>query len=305
MSMHLTPISQYYLGFALAFLGTTLFSLKSIFIKILYNEGLDANQVLILRMIISLPIYLFIILHLHQTTPKTQRHLIQKFLPKTFGLGVIGYFLASLLDLKGLEYISASLERLTLFTYPIFISILGAIFFNTPLQPKIIISLILSYFGIWLVFETELTFSQQTSWKGVTFVLFSALSYSFYVLLSKPVISIIGSKWFTSLAMTSSCVVAISYGIFYDTDLLSLSYQAWFWAFILALFSTVIPSFMITAAINSIGTAQTSIVGTLGPVITIILAVIILNEPFYKQHIIGMLSIITGVMILTIPRKTP
>jgi drug/metabolite transporter (DMT)-like permease len=44
--------------------------------------------------------------------------------------------LASLLDLKGLETISAGLERLPLFTYPIFTAILGAIFFSTPLTKK-------------------------------------------------------------------------------------------------------------------------------------------------------------------------
>jgi hypothetical protein len=50
--------------------------------------------------------------------------------------------------LKGLETISAGLERLTLFTYPIFTAILGAIFFSTPLTKRIVIVLITTYLGL-------------------------------------------------------------------------------------------------------------------------------------------------------------
>lgn len=295
--------SHILLGFLYAFLGTALFSFKSIFIKLVYAQGLNTDSVLMLRMAISLPIYLSIIAYLFKKKHTSKIAIKQNFLLVVF-LGFIGYFLASWLDLKGLEYISAGLERLTLFTYPIFVAILGALFFKIPIKKKIIITLFLTYLGLWIVFSQEAHINTSNTTLGVALVTLSALSYSFYVLLSKNVIHAIGSLWFTALAMSiSSIFVLFYYGLFFDWGDLIISNQAWGWVVCLALISTVIPSFMISEAIAKIGAAQTGIVGTLGPIITILLAVFILNEPFTFYHVVGLVLVMVGVMLLTI--KTP
>lgn len=290
-------------GFVYAFLGTMMFSFKSIFIKLAYAQGLNTDSVLMLRMAISLPIYLVIIAYLYKKNSTSKKAIKQSF-PLIVLLGFIGYFLASWLDLKGLEYISAGLERLTLFTYPIFVTILGALFFKTPIKKKIVITLVLTYLGLWIIFNQEAVIDSSSASLGIGFVLLSALSYSFYVLLSKNVIHKIGSLWFTALAMSvSSVFVLVSYGLFLDWESLLVTKQAWIMVVSLAIISTVIPSFMISEAIAKIGTAQTGIVGTLGPVITIVLAVIILNEPFTTYHMIGISLVMIGVMLLTIKSK--
>jgi drug/metabolite transporter (DMT)-like permease len=294
---------QILFGFFLAFLGTALFSFKSIFIKLAYAQGLDTNSVLMLRMAISLPFYIGIMVYLCRDKNIPKAEIKKDFLLIIF-LGFIGYFLASWFDLKGLEYISAGLERLTLFSYPIFVSILGALFFHTPLNKKIIISLLLTYLGLWIVFNQEVSKNPGNTTIGVSLVMLSALSYSFYVLLGKNVIHRLGSLWFTSLAMSvSSIFVLLYYGFFFEFTTLSISYQGWFWVILLAVVSTVLPSFMLSEAIAKIGPAQTGIVGTLGPIITIVLAVYILNEPFTFYHLIGIALVISGVILLTVKRK--
>ncbi len=294
------------IGFLLAFLGTALFSLKSIFIKLAYAEDLNTDSVLMLRMAISLPIYLGVLFYLSRTKNVPLIKIKSNFVFIVF-LGFIGYFLASWLDLKGLENITAGLERLTLFTYPIFVAVLGAIFFKIPLNKKIIITLMFTYFGLWMIFSQELGGDKlllSNTTKGVVFVLLSALSYSFYVLFSKKIIHEVGSLWFTALAMSASSIfVLVFYGVFSDFNSLEVTHAAWVWVTLLAVISTVIPSFMISEAILKIGAAQTGIVGTLGPIITIGLAVLILNEPFGAFHAIGVLFVIAGVMLLTFKRE--
>lgn len=289
-------------GFFFAFLGTTLFALKSIFIKLAYQQGLDTDSVLMLRMLIALPIYLIIIAFLSSKNSTPKSAIKQNFLNIMF-LGFIGYFLSSWLDLKGLEQISASLERLTLFTYPIFVAILGALFFNTPITRKISISLLLTYIGLWLVFNQELSSHIGDTTTGVILVSCAALSYALYVLLSKKLIHLLGSLWFTALAMSiSSIFVLLYYALFFDLTALKISNYAWLWVGLLAIISTVIPSFMISEAILKIGSAQTSIVGTLGPIITIGLAILILGEPFSIYHAVGIILVIFGVAFLTIKK---
>lgn len=286
-------------GYFLALFGTCLFSFKSIFIKLAYAQGLNTDSVLVLRMAISLPIYLAFIIYLYQYNKQPINDIKNNILMIIF-LGFISYFLASWFDLKGLEYISAGLERLTLFTYPIFVAILGALFFKTPISRKIIVALALSYLGVWIAFNQELNTNSNQSFTGIILVLLSALSYSVYVLLSKKMIHKIGSLWFTSVAMTfSSLFVLTYYTVFIDFSRLNVTASAWLWVSSLALISTVLPSFMISEAIVKIGPAPMSIVGTLGPVITIVLAALILEEPFNLNSAFGIIFVISGIMYLT------
>jgi len=293
-----TSLSAFNIGLLLAIIGTALFSLKSIFIKLAYAQGLDTDSVLMLRMAIALPIYLGVLFWLakQQNVPD---NLSSKIVKITF-LGFIGYYLSSWFDLKGLEMISAQLERLTLFTYPIMVALLGALFFRTPLTRKVILSLIITYSGLLLVFYKELSLEGENVILGTLLVALAALSFSFYVLFGKQEIQKMGSVWFTGLAMSiSSLFVLIHFSIFNDYSDLHITAMAWVWLVLLAVFSTVIPSFMISEAIHRIGPAQTGIVGSLGPIMTMGLAIWILNEPFTLWHAMGMVLVVGGVSFLS------
>ncbi|MGE4499789.1 MAG: DMT family transporter [Hydrogenovibrio sp.] len=291
----------YFNGFLLAIVGTALFSLKSIFIKFLYLEGLDTDSVITLRMAIALPIYLTIFFWQQKKKPNTE---YKHHLPMIAFLGFIGYFLSSWLDLKGLEMVSAQLERLTLFTYPIMVAILGALFFKTPLTRYIVLSLAMTYTGVVFVFVEELRFSGHNTTLGTTLVFLAATSFAFYVLFGKKVIAQVGSQVFTSLAMSiSSLFVLVYFGILHDFMSIEISSEAWFWLFMLAIFSTVVPSYMIAESIHKIGPAKTGIIGALGPVMTMGFAVWLLGEPFTLFHFTGLILVVIGVSILSKDRN--
>jgi drug/metabolite transporter (DMT)-like permease len=291
------------IGFVLAIFGTLLFSLKSIFIKFLYQQGLDADAVLVLRMALALPIYLMILLWLLRD--KTDRIALNtSILRSILLLGFLGYYFASLLDLMGLELISAQLERLSLFTYPFMVAVIGYFLFNEALTRRLILALIISYSGLFLVMGQELQLTGNNVIRGVSLVLGSALSFAFYVLLSRPFIKQLGSKLFTSIAMLASCLFGLLHGaILIDFTQLIITNTAWLWLTMLVIFSTVIPSFMMTEAIHRIGPAQTGIVGMLGPIFTIGLAVYILEEPFTLTIALGVLLVIIGVMSLVLYKR--
>ena len=287
------------LGFSLAGFGTLLFSLKSIFIKFLYVEGLDADGVLVLRMALSLPIYLCILFWLQIKTEATNK-LNPSVMLKIFLLGFFGYYLASLLDLMSLELISAQLERLGLFTYPFMVAILGYLFFDERITKRIIFSLVITYSGLYVVMGQELRLTGEGVIEGTLLVLGSALSFAFYVLHSKKYIRHLGSQLFTCLAMISSCLFGLLHGMFVlEIESLSVSHAAWFWLIMLVVLSTVIPSFMMVEAIDRIGPTQTGIVGMLGPIFTIALAVYLLDEPFTVWLVVGVVLMMVGVWNLT------
>jgi drug/metabolite transporter (DMT)-like permease len=297
------PNKNLLIGFFLAIFGTLLFSLKSIFIKFLYQQGLDANAVLVLRMVLALPIYLVILLWLlrDQTKPSTLDFATMRSI---LVLGFLGYYLASLLDLMGLELISAQLERLSLFTYPFMVAIIGYFLFNEGITRRLIFALIVTYSGLLVVMGQELQLTGNSVFEGVGLVLGSALSFALYVLLSRTFIKQLGSKLFTSIAMIASSIFGVLHGmVMIDLTQLTITNTAWLWLSMLVIFSTVIPSFMMTEAIHRIGPAQSGVVGMLGPIFTIGLAVYLLGEPFTLTIAIGVLLVIIGVMSLMLQKR--
>ncbi len=275
--------------------GTLLFSLKSIFIKFLYAQDMDADEVLVMRMAMSLPIYVLVLVwSLRRNSANTNLNL--SIIAKIFMLGFFGYYLASLLDLMSLELISAQLERLGLFTYPFMVALLGYFFFNEKITRRIIFSLVITYVGLYVVMGHELRLTGEGVVEGTLLVLGSALSFSFYVLFSKRYIKQLGSQLFTCIAMISSCLFGLLHGVVVlEIADFSITQVAWFWLVMLVILSTVIPSFMMVEALDRIGATQTGIVGMLGPILTIVLAIYLLDEPFSVWLALGVALMMMGV----------
>lgn len=286
-------------GLLLAILGTFLFALKSIWIKSAFSLGGNATVLLALRMAFSVPFYAAVLFYLRQTD---QAHrLTRRDVLAACTLGFLGYYLASFLDMSGLELISAQLERLTLFTYPTLISVLAWLFLKERFGYRTVLSLLLSYFGVFLMYVQEriLADSANLAW-GILLVVLSALSYSTYVILAKPMIQRMGSREFTSCAMLGSAGFAIVHCAVAEpiSDSIRLVSTLWGYGLLLAFVCTVIPSFLINEAIVRIGASRTSIIGSIGPVVTMLLAIFILKEPTSVWHFAGMLTVIAGVSLV-------
>lgn len=284
-------------GLFLAVGGTALFALKSIFIKLAYTHGVDTITLLTLRMLVALPFYLLMLVWLlrEPTTVKPA----PAALAGIALLGFMGYYLSSWLDMQGLNYVSAQLERLTLYTYPIMTTLLGWLFLREAITRRILLALVLTYSGVMLLYGHEARLEGGQVTLGVLLVMAAALIFAFYVVFSKGLIGRFGSRLFTSIAMLFSTVfVCVHFLLTHQVSDLLVSPAAWSYAVLLGIFSRVLPSFMVSEAIGRIGAARTSIVGTSGPIITILLAVVLLGEPFGWFQLAGMGLVMTGVAAL-------
>ncbi len=302
-------------GYLLAAFGAILFSTKGIFIKLAYGPGgvpeIDAITLLALRMAFSLPAYLIIgglawndRLRSHQPLP-TRRQLILAAL-----VGVLGYYAASFLDFEGLIYLTAQFERLILFTYPVFVMILGALFFGGTITRWGVGALLLSYAGIAVIFLEGATATGDRVALGIVLVLGSAFAFALYQLLAKPLIMQIGSRIFTCIAMTGASLAVLLHFCIENSlaDLSQVQPRIVGIAALIALFSTVLPSFMLNAAIERVGPQAVSVMGTLSPVATIAMAIVLIGEPFTPTDALGTLMVIAGVGLFTwhdARRKSP
>src|SRR4051812_32955527 len=102
-----------------------------------------------LRMLFALPFYMTSLFFDYK---KPLAPIIRKDWISIITLGLIGYYLAALFDFLGLQYVSASLERNIIFTYPTFVLIMSKLFFKRKVSGIQIIAVLICYTGILLAF---------------------------------------------------------------------------------------------------------------------------------------------------------
>lgn len=295
------------MGYALAAAGAALFSTKAIFIKLAYMDQVNPALMLALRNVVALPFFLGVGIY---TVLKLRRE--GKALPslkltgQALATGFIGYYVSSLLDFEGLSYITAQLERLVLFTYPIFVMFLGWMFFKARITWMSVLAAAITYAGLVVVFLSALPTGGRDVWIGTALVLGCAVTFALYQLLAKGFITAMGSALFTSIALTGSAVACIAHYVITSRSFDFSSSPRFFWlAAGTAIFATVLPSFLVNAGLARISPQSTSMIATISPLITISLAVWILGEQFTVADAIGAAMVIAGVMLFAMTDKKP
>ena len=292
-------------GFLIAFIGAILFSTKAIIVKKAFaNMQVDALTLLTVRMIFSLPFYLVIAFVV--SSQKANIKMTGKEWLATICLGLFGYYLSSLFDFMGLQYISAGLERLILFLYPSFAVLINAIFFKQAIKRIQLWALAVSYIGIGIAYfgEIQVDTGNPNFYWGSFLIFLCSITYATYIAGSGQVIPKLGASKFTAYALLSSTTgVFLHFILRGDYNALQQSNDLWWYGILLAVVATVVPTFMLSFALKKIGANNVAIISSIGPVSTILQAHIILGEPIFTEQIIGTALVLTGILLLSIKFK--
>jgi drug/metabolite transporter (DMT)-like permease len=283
-----------------------LFSTKAIWIKLCFNStNIDASSLLMLRMLFALPFYAGAMWFYFSKQP------IKKVKASTYLgaslLGILGYYMSSLFDFIGLQYVSASIERIILFIYPTLAVLLNLLIFKVAISQKQWIAILITYFGIGLAYWGELNQIPDTKmfFFGTWMILLCAVTFAFYLVGSGKIIPKIGAPQFTSLSMLAASVgIFIHYfvthrqGMAIIIDLPILHSSSVWYVIALAIIGTVIPSFLMSGGMKRIGSNDLVIITSIGPVATLFQARWILNEPFSWEQILGTVFVVLGVILV-------
>ena len=298
MNSHPSHTRDAWLGVAFALLAAVGFSGKAILVKLAYLDHVDAITLLALRMVFAVPFFIAVAIWIQrQQAEPLNRH--DKLL--ILVLGLIGYYLSSLLDFLGLQYISAGLERLILFLYPTMTVILTAFIYQRPIGRKVLLAMALSYTGIALVFLHDVGMKQGGSVVlGATLVFFSTLSYSSYLVGVGHAVQRIGTTRFTAYAMmVASAACLLQFFVMRPMSALELPLRVYGLSIAMAIFSTVLPVFLLSYAIRRIGSGSASLIGSVGPISTIYMAYLFLGESITALQIAGSALVLCGVLIIS------
>jgi drug/metabolite transporter (DMT)-like permease len=289
-------------GLVLAVLGAIAFSGKAIIVKLAYRHGVDAMTLLMLRMALALPFFILMTWWAGRLRdgikPQT---LTWRDRLGIIWLGFSGYYLASYLDFAGLAYISASFERLILYLNPTFVVLLGALLYRRPISGYQWLGLLISYGGVLLAFGHEVQLSGDAVWTGSALVFGSAVSYALYLSYSGEMVRKLGALRLVGSASAVACVFCIAQFLVLRPlgNLQGLAPEVWTLSIINAAACTVIPVLLVMLAIERLGSGLAAQVGMVGPMSTLFMAALFLDEPLTYWVLGGTVLVLLGVFVCT------
>lgn len=293
-------------------LGSTLFAGKAIIVKIAYRYGVSPEALLGLRMAFAAPLFAIVAWHVERGARAAAAVAAAVSAPvsaspfrpgdrwRIVGLGLVGYYLASLLDFLGLQYVSAGLERLVLYLNPAFVLLIGLVWFRRPIVRWQWLAMIVSYLGVVLVFVSDLHFSGDEVVIGTLLVLASGLAYAVYLIGSGEMVRRLGSLRLTAWASLVSSAACVAHAFVTDgAALFDLAWQVYALSVLNAVLCTFFPLFLVMMAIERLGSGLASQTGMIGPAATIVLGAFFLDEPVTALQLSGTAIVIAGVLMLT------
>ena len=293
---------QQVVGALLVFLSAVCFSSKAVIVKLAYQYHVDSVSLLTLRMAFSVPVFL-VTGYLSKAKPEQPNTPITT---QDYGwlvfMGLIGYYLSSLFDFKGLQYITAGLERLILFIYPTLVVLFSAIFLRKPIQKKQYVALGLTYAGVLLVLVGDVHVESRANIiKGGLLIFASAVTYASYLMGSGQLIPKFGAVRFTSYSMSLAALgVFMHYLAAGQSSILALPGPVYFYSFLMAMVATVAPAYLLSEGIRLVGAGNASIIASIGPISTIILAYIFLGEKVSFIQLVGTAIVLAGILLITL-----
>lgn len=284
--------------------GAVLLAAKGLFAKALYEMGLSFHDVAAIRSVLAVPGFA-VLAWLYRSKTRTERDSAsqRKDLLLAACAGFLCYYLGALANFYALTIIDASVERPLLFAYPIFVVIITTLITRQPPSARVLLALLMTSLGVVLVTGALSTNLSASQWSGMAWILFCSLSIAIYFLISGELTQRLGSGLFTLTAMTAAAVgMAVHYQIFAGWENVDLSVAAWWTLAALVVFSTVLPLFLMAEGVRRVGASQASLISTLGPPATAIMAQELTGEVLAPAQWLGIVLVLIGVMALEIKR---
>ncbi|MEL1265189.1 DMT family transporter [Pseudoxanthomonas putridarboris] len=283
-------------GLLLAALGAIAFSGKAIIVKLGYRYGADAVTLLALRMLVAFPVFAL----MGAWAARRAAPLATADRWRIVLLGFLGYYLASFLDFAGLAYITATLERLILYLTPTLVALIGLLAFRRRITRRQLVALLVSYVGVALAFGHDLQLGGGNIALGSALVFGSALAYALYLVGSGELVNRVGAVRLTAYASSVASVLCLlQFALLRPLDALVLPAEVYALSLLNGTVCTVLPVLAVMMAVARIGSSLASQVGMIGPVSTIVLSMLLLDEPMGPWQVAGTVLVMAGVFVVS------
>ena len=285
--------------------GAILLAAKGLFAKHLYAQGLSFHDVAAIRSVLAVPGFALLAWLYRGRNAPSGGHTVPKHdVVLAVFAGLLCYYLGALANFYALTIIDASVERSLLFAYPIFVVLITTAITREPPSPRVLLALVMTLCGVTLVTGALNSELSATEWSGMGWILFCSLSIAIYFLISGELTQRLGSGLFTLIAMTAAAIgMAVHYQFAEGWGNVQLAPAAWWTLIALVIFSTVLPLFLMAEGVRRVGASKASLISTLGPPATAIMAYELTGEVLSAGQLIGIALVVIGVLAMEFKRS--
>jgi drug/metabolite transporter (DMT)-like permease len=276
-----------FVGIVLVAISAVAFGTLAILGRYAYADGMDTLTVLFLRFSLSAGVMAVLLVTRRESLPRGSTLL------QLVGMGAVGYVGQAFSYLTALKYASSGLVALLLYLYPVFVATLSVIWLHEQITRIKTAALGLALVG------TALTVGPEGGqFLGVLLAISAAAIYSVYIMVGAQVMKRVS-------AVQSSTVIFASAGGMSGVLMMGngphLPATGAGWAVIgsIVLIATVLPVVAFLAGLERIGPTNAAMLSTLEPVVTVLLAAMLLGETLKPITLLGGGLILVAVLLLT------
>jgi drug/metabolite transporter (DMT)-like permease len=274
------------IGALFIIISATSFGTLAILGRYAYADGMDTFTILALRFTFAAALMALLLFARRESFPRGRT------LWQLIGMGAIGYVGQSFSYLTATRFASAGLVALLLYLYPVFVAVLSALILKEKFTRLKILALGLATFGAALTANP-----QGGGWTGILLAIMAAAIYSVYIIVGTGVMKRVS-------AFQSSTVIFASAGAVYCTlalvngPHLPQTGAGWGAVGAIVLLATVIPVVTFLAGLQRIGPTNASMLSTLEPIVTVLLAAWLFAEALPALTLVGGALILAAVLLL-------
>lgn len=261
----------------------------------LYKEGMEPSSVLFWRFGLAWLIIAAVMMFRKESLRVNLREL--KVL---VSLGLL-FFASSITLYISFRVMDVGVASTILFVYPVLTAAIMALFFKEKITPATVISIVLSFVGVMLLYWTP--GGGRLSTLGVILVLISALTYAVYIIVvnrSKLEMSSFKINFYVVLicALGNLVMTMVNGGLQVPATMTSWFYVGW-----LAVVPAILALVMMVYAAKYIGSTPTAIMGALEPTTAVLIGIFLFGELFTLRLAIGIVLIFTSVIIIALKKN--
>lgn len=274
-------------GALLILLSAACFGVMPLFGRLAYAAGADAQAILLLRFVIAAGCLAVLMAWRRERWPRGRLAL------GLLAMGAIGYAGQAFSYFTALRYASASLTALLLYTFPVIVTLIAAVWLDEPLTRRKVVALLLACGGLALTVGDALSGSPI----GIAFGLGAALIYSVYIAVGSRLTPQAG-------ALPSSAVVMLGGALTFGavsavaTPAWPQTAAGWLAVAAIGVLCSVVAALAFFAGLARVGASEAAMLSTFEPVVTVVLAAWLLGERLSASQWIGGAVIIAAVLLL-------
>lgn len=282
-------------GFVMGIMASSSFGFLPLFTIPLMSEGMATNAILAYRLLIAALAMALIMLVRGQRLKVSGREFVE------LAVLSVWYFFSALLLFSGYKHMSSGLATVIHFSYPIFTTLIMALFYRQYISPVTIMAMVLAIGGVML--------SIGIWGQGVVapvfyiiIVVLSGLAYALYMVMvnNRPLLRDMTNQRLTFYAMLLCGIYFLIYSLCTNTMSVPTQPRSWVYLLLLALICTLLSNITLVEALKSVGATLGAVLGAVEPLTAVVLGVLFLGEQIDTQNVIGMVMIVLSVVLIVL-----